>query len=358
MARRKYQKKRQNRLIGRLFRSLLAVVILTAFVLFVSFSVKTLATMDAKRIAKLARPVLARLNLDIDEDQVGEVAGEFVERIAKTGKAGDVVADSDEDSSSSRKDDAIDETGDAAEEDVAAEEGVLHTIAFMADTGDDFDNLGSALGIAGSNGADVVFFLGDLTSYGDKPMLQEGKEVLDNSGLEYYIIPGDHDLAASEPAGPSNFVDVFGTRHQSVRVGDYKFLMFDNSANFTPLEDSDMDWFVREVDDADFVLLAQPLYHPLSDIVMGLVEGQTIADVRAQAEELLRLIRGFDVKAVVAADQHMFSVHPDGEMPEMQHFVVGALADQGLLEKNPLGPHMAIMKIFEDGTFEVEDIAL
>ena len=309
---------------------MLSVVILTAFVLVVSLSVKGLATMDVQKFTSLTSPLLSKLNININEEQVGQVAGEFVERLTKTGKKGDVDAESDTRDETDMSDEPI--IGDGAT--VEMEEGVSYKVALMADSEDAFENLRSALEKAKSMGVSVVFFLGDLTSYGEQEKLQEGKAVLDNGGLEYYIIPGDHDLAASEPAGPENFVEVFDTRHQVVRIGEHKYVLFDNSANYTPVEESDMDWLEREVDDTDFILLAQPLYHPTSERTMGQIEGQIIGDVKAQGQELLAMIRGFGLDAVFAADHHSYSEYLDEFNPEISHYVICSLLGAELSVEN------------------------
>jgi hypothetical protein len=340
MARRR-RRKRQNKLLRRFVRSIMAIVILTAFVLFVSFAVKTLATMDAQKFVRLSSPLLARLHINVDEEQVGEVAGKFVERITKT--------------SISTKSDGEEGDSESAENSEEDKE-VLYKVALMADSEGSFHNLNAALVEVSGEGITKVFFLGDLTGYGEKENMVEGKGVLDASGLEYIIIPGDHDLAASEPPGTKNFEDVFDLRHKTAWVGDYKFVMFDNSANYTPLSEEDMLWFQREVDDADFVLLSQPLYHPSVNRVMGVVDGEEVEEVKSQADELLNMIRGFDVKAVFAGDQHSYSKNRDEVKPELTHYVVGALLKGGL--RNPEGPHYSIMVFYDDGSYKVENISL
>ena len=341
----------RNNIFKRLFRSLISVVILTAFVLGISVTVRSLYSMDPVKLAKLARPLLSKLN--IDEEQAGRVAGIFAQRINETS-----VHLTASDSASTLESENIDQA-EYSDSSSAQTEGkeIAFKLALIADSEDDFESLREALLKAKEFGAETVFFLGDLTNYGDLPALREGKKVLDDAELEYYILPGDHDLADSvEDKKPAEeyFAEVFDLRNQIVNIGTFKFVLFDNSKNFTSLTQSDLDWFTREVKSADFVLLAQPLYHPVSRVIMGYSDGEEVPEVRSQANELLNLIRGFDVRAVIAADQHLFSQNEDETKPELLHFVTGAVNKSRNLD----GPNFEILSIYTDSTFSVEKIKI
>src|SRR3989344_5689524 len=68
--------------IKRLFRTTFSVFILTAFILGIAFFVRNLSSVDTSRLISLASPVLEKLGLSPED--VGEVAGEFAERLADT----------------------------------------------------------------------------------------------------------------------------------------------------------------------------------------------------------------------------------------------------------------------------------
>lgn len=335
----------------RLFRSLISVVILTAFVLGISVTVRSLYSMDPIKLAKLARPLLSKLN--IDEDQAGRVAGIFAQRINETSVH---LATPDSIPALTSESKVPKENTDSSTNDTQNKE-IAFKLALIADSEDDFESLEQALQKAKEFDAQTVFFLGDLTNYGDLPALYEGKKVLDGSELEYFILPGDHDLADSvEDKKPAEeyFVEVFDLRNQIVNIGEFKFVLFDNSKNFTSLSQSDLDWFAREVKGADFVLLAQPLYHPVSRVIMGYSDGKEVPEIRSQANELLNMIRGFDVRAVIAADQHLFSKNQDDTKPELTHFVVGAVNKNRNLD----GSNFEMLTIYTDSTFSVEKVKI
>ena len=78
------QSDKGSQLTGRLFRSVVSIVVLTAFVLFISLFVRELSDFNVSKAVKYAKPLLARLHIKIDEEQIGQVAGEFAQRISQT----------------------------------------------------------------------------------------------------------------------------------------------------------------------------------------------------------------------------------------------------------------------------------
>ena len=360
----KRRRSRKKNFLARIFRSFVAVVILTAFVLGVALATKQVATMDAKTFAKIASPVTQKLG--ISEEKTGEVAGEFIERFSQTGinkeTPVDVKYDARYDSDSKDMKD-VQSDSDSAEDDgeiLTSDKSKrpLVQVALLADAHEDWDNLEAALEEAEDLDVDQVFFLGDFTDWGDVPGLKNGKEMLDESGLAWEALPGDHDLAQSASktggGGLENFLEVFGHNYGTTKLGGYTFMYFDNSANFTPLDEERFTWFLDHVEDADFVLLAQPIYHDKSLILMGIVDGEEIEDVNNQRKMLLSKVRQAEVKAVVAADHHMSSVSKDPERASLRHFVVGALASS----RNLQTPRFSVLSVYADGSYTLDEVVL
>lgn len=329
---------------ARLFHSLFAVVILTAFVLSLSFFIQKASSVDTSR-------VLAKLG--IPDYLLGDVAGIFSKRL-------DIVGDNSETTVAAKeekvqKDENVVEalSTSSTDEKVAK---LLFKVSLMADSHEDNGLLAQAL--TKSKNMDVVaaFDLGDLTNLGVIDALEAAKTVLDKSGLTYYVLPGDHDLWKS--VGPGNFINVFGKNYRSVKIDGYKFVMLDNSANYTLISTEEMAWFKWELKDADFVLLSQPIYHPKNNIVMGVVKGEEVADVLAQSKEILDLIQKSNVMAVIAADQHMSSQNPDSVRDSLSHIVVGAVTKthDGII--NLQTPKFAVLSVYDDGTYNVADVPL
>jgi predicted phosphodiesterase len=342
---------RDRSIFRRIFKAMMSVIILGAFVLMITFGIKGLANFDPVRFAKITGPILSKLN--INEDLAGEVAGQFVKRITETG----INKDGTSEDESMTKEEINEDLGTGMSTILDGEDKeFIYRVALMADSEGDYDNLEAAIDKSEELGVSKILFLGDLTGFGDLEELYEGKDVLDESGYEYFIIPGDHDLAASDPAGDKNFKQVFDRTHQVVRVGEIKFTMFDNSKNFTPLTDQDFEWLEREIDDTDVIILSQPLYHESNNIVMGVVDGADIPGIKEQADELLNMVRGFGIQTVIAGDQHNYSVSDDPVNDDLTHYVIGALLSAGMRNLN--GPNFAVFDIFDDGTYKISRVDL
>ncbi len=329
----------------KVLKSLFTVVVLTGFVLGISFVVKTIATSDAGDLLAVAAPLFAKFNLD--QNRVGTVAGDFVSRLGQTGvvkSAGGakIMVDQNTGAGSSG--------GDAPA--TAPQADVEFKVAILSDAHGFYDNLGKSLTTAKSFGATMVFFLGDYTDLGVTDDLAAAKKVMDASKLVYLSLPGDHDLWKS--VGPQNFIDVFGENYFSKTINSVKFVGLDNSANYTVIDTALMAWFKKELSDADFVLLSQPLYHPSNDIAMGIVNGQENQNVRRQALELLELIRASKVKAIIAGDQHLSSSNIDPVRGDLAHVVVGALA----AERNLQSTRFSLMNVLKSGGYQIEDVLL
>lgn len=323
-------------------RPIFTVAVLTAFVLGISFLVKTIAASDSKDLLAALNPLLTRLH--IDDKKATAVAGIFVSKAIQTGVQEET--DISQSSSSSK----------AFATNKISPDQIDFSIALLADSHGFYDNLGKASDIAKAAQVQYAFFLGDYTELGVLEELQRAKVVMDKSGLDYSSLPGDHDLWKS--VGPQNFIDVFGKNYFSKTVNGIKFVGLDNSANYTVIGEEQMSWFKTQLVDADFVLLAQPLYHPTFNRVMGIVEGQENTSVRSQASELLKLIRDSKVKAIIAGDQHLSSQNRDPEEPRLMHVVIGALAE----ERNLQSPRFAMFRALKSGSssgdYVIEDVLI
>jgi predicted phosphodiesterase len=351
---RKKRKKNDTGFGARIARSIAAIIILTAFILSISYFVKEISTFDAVKFAKMTNPIFSKVGLNGDD--MMKLTGIVLGRVGSAG-----IADK-----NSGFETAAAEDGDVAGVSALSSGNVRFKVAIMADSHDSSDLLKKALVQSETLGVRAVFHLGDLTDLGYLNKLHDAKKVLHDSGLNYYAIPGDRDLWWS--VGPQTFLEVFETNYHSVKIDGVKFVMLDNSANYSVIDEVQMSWFKREVRDADFVLLAQPLYISEKHVyyntefmgIMGVVKGETVLKVKQQADEILTAIRESSVKAVVAGDHHLSSKTRDPVKNDLEHYVVGPVIGIGDTEgrlRSAQSSRFSILTIFEDG-FEMEDVVL
>lgn len=229
-------------------------------------------------------------------------------------------------------------------------------VALLSDSHESNQNLQSALSIAKERNVSLVVHLGDLSRVGDQKELEVAKEYLQDSNLDYHLVPGDHDLWAS--VGPENFEVVFGKTYESFSVAGVRFILINNADNYLGLDEIQLDWVrekLRESEETTLVFLHKPLYHPESSRVMGWINGERARLPAEQAEELLDLIRQNDqIVAIFAGDLHRFSRYTDTKRESLEHIVLGALDAERNLEL----PNFSLLTVFDDGRYELERIIL
>ncbi|KKS37133.1 hypothetical protein A2380_02280 [candidate division WWE3 bacterium RIFOXYB1_FULL_43_24] len=341
----------------RFIRGVFSVVVLTALVLGITLGAKELYAVDSARFGKISSSLLAKMHINVDEEQIGEVAGKFAERISQTNLGSGV--------SSSRLDSEVDKNVYAGKDAVAE-------IAIISDIHDDAENLTVALEKIQERGIEDVFILGDITGYGDVPSLTKIKGILEGSGVEYFALPGDHDMAQSSDT--DNFTSVFGNEYGETDIAGYNFVYFNNAANYTIIEPGAISWIETQLPDADFFLVSQPLHTeelapPFNRIFMGSTNGEvtdlTLADkqdaVKSQGEMLLSLVRDtVGVKALIAGDHHKSSSLVDPKRPSLMHYTVGAITSSlnEYPQKALQSSRFSVLSIYQDGSYEVSDIVL
>lgn len=333
-----------------------AVLVLTAFILVITFAVRGLGELKTDTVVSVTKPLLAKLNINLNDNRVSKLAGNIYSRITNTDLGSGTISireDITEEASVS----ATNELANAEEQPQVAgtssdRQEATHEIAFMADAHSDYTRLSKALDTAKQLGVSTVFYLGDFTNWGVVEDLINAKKTMDASELKYYAIAGDHDLWKS--VGHENYNQVFGEQRHSVTIDDVKYVFLDNSANYTVVPEDTVGWFKKEAADADFVIMSQPLYATKLDRYMGRINGEDVREVLAQRNELLSFIRSTDIKAVIAADLHTTDSVDDPEKPGLSHILIGAIT----AERNLQSPRFSIFRYYADDSYDFENVVL
>jgi 3',5'-cyclic AMP phosphodiesterase CpdA len=207
----------------------------------------------------------------------------------------------------------------------------------MADIHLDEESFKIALEKAKADGEDFVIVVGDLTSLGKKEELLAMKKVLDESGLKYYAVPGNHDLWSGNPEKANLFRQVFGPDFQSFKRGSSKFILV-NNGSFLGIKaivaengQRQGDWLQEEVSECAvidcLVFMHMPLNHPRSWHVMG----EESAKVSLEAKEWVKTLVENKVKEVFAGHLHFYSQY---NLEGLETTVVGAVTGS----RNPQSP--------------------
>ncbi len=247
------------------------------------------------------------------------------------------------------------QTSQPAEPNASGGSPLLFKFALVADSHSENDLLAKALKMAKAEAVRFVIGLGDYTKTGTKQELIDAKQVFDKSSLNYFVIPGDHDLWDSRdkerPDATYNFETVFGKPYRSFAEKGVRFIMLDNSDNYSGVSNEQMAWLKKELENPalTFVFTHEPLYHPESKHIMGRVNEELLS----QAKELMELFGKNTVKEVFSGDIHFFARFTDPVF-HVNMTTIGAVASQ----RNIQSSRFALVSVYEDGTHQVEDVEI
>ncbi len=199
-------------------------------------------------------------------------------------------------------------------------------IAIMADIHNDLVSLKTALEKTKSRGVEMVFLAGDLTINGNESELIKVKNVLDESGVKYEVVPGNHDLYK----GVGVFNDVFGPDYNFLDVGTgldlserrIKVILI-NNGSWRGLGDTQFEWIKEQVQDCEVRLCLAVMHMPLDHNYSEHVMGEDNEKVTAEAEELNKLLVENGVKYAVTGHLHYATMYTIDELTTM---IAGAVS--------------------------------
>lgn len=243
-------------------------------------------------------------------------------------------------------------------------------VALVADSHNENELLARALRQAAGKGINFVVGLGDYTNLGTIDELQAAKKEFDESKLPYFATAGDRDGWQSRALGSKdNFGQVFGqSSHQFTREG-IQFVILDNSDIYSGIDSESWKMLNDVLPSNDsqtgqkgenskfeirnskltFVFAHKTPFHPQSAHVMG--EGNE--EVARQARNLMNLLEENKIDGFFAGDMHFFAKYnsPGGSV---KITTIGAAAS----ERNFQGPRFGILTVWEDYSWEVEDVEI
>jgi len=352
---------------ARILRIILAIVILSTLILIIGILVKQIKSTNQDTLISGITKILKFANLPVQKETVQQVAGAFIDRISDSNISS--ISTSRQDENGLLKDQDSIKTAMTKNNEID-DNNVKLKIGIISDVHQDLASLSNSLFILKNKNINFVIIIGDLTNYGDLSSLLEVQRVLNESGLTYYVLPGDHDLAQS--VGPTNFIQVFKDGHYKVSLENINFVFLDNSANFTPILPSTISWFNDIINDVDFLILSQPIFTdslnlPFQKMFMGSTVTQPDPNflenqqrVRRQRDEIIKKVRDSSVKAVIAGDHHKSSVAIDPVNSKLTHHTLGSISTElnGLPQRLIQTPRFSILNIYSDDSYNIEDLIL
>lgn len=189
-------------------------------------------------------------------------------------------------------------------------------MAVLADIHSDTVELERILEKVKNNQNQLVVVAGDLTIEGKYDELVKVKEELDDSGLNYLVVPGNHEYSRS------NFEKVFGKNYQSFRGEGIKLILIDNGY-WKGLGEEQKKWIENEVLECELMLCLAVMHKPLNNSFSSHVMGENNEVVTEEALWLKNLLVNFGVKRIEAGHLHYASSY---ELEGIRTDIVGAVS--------------------------------
>ncbi|MBM3209274.1 hypothetical protein FJZ40_03210 [Candidatus Shapirobacteria bacterium] len=180
------------------------------------------------------------------------------------------------------------------------------SFAIISDIHSDYQSLQKSLNKIRADGAEFIIVAGDLTTVGNKKELARVKDILERSGLDYYVIPGNHDLWSTK-SGEDPFREVFGQDYQSFQKGQIKFILVNNGDGLVGVDEAQEKWLKRELVDCPKLYCLVFAHMPLNHSLLAHVMGEDNSRVASQAARLVKELVGAKVRELFAGHIHYLS---------------------------------------------------
>lgn len=237
------------------------------------------------------------------------------------------------------------------------------SFALIGDPENQLDNLEKALEKINSLGLEFVVIVGDLTSTGTDKEFKEIDRVLDKAEINYYLIPGNHDLWYEKKEKANLWQQYFGQKYYARETGEYHLLFLDNSDEWQGFSQPELDWlghYLFETEDFQsgklekkyLVFTHIPFWHPESKKAMGEYSQQ----MKDQAYEILQKFCQSPPLAVFSGHLHKTGDYNYGcsNGKQIRMINVGSIHETRNLQL----PRFLQVKVLENGQISIKEIEL
>ncbi|MBP6891537.1 metallophosphoesterase [Candidatus Shapirobacteria bacterium] len=207
-------------------------------------------------------------------------------------------------------------------------------IAFMSDVHTETESLKKALMVAKEEMVDQVVLIGDLTNKGDEKSLYEIKKVMDDSGISYASVPGNHEYSLD------NYIKIFGNNYGTIEEDFLKLILIDNSY-WGGFSEEQIKWMEIEMSDCKKKICLAVMHKPINNLFSSHVMGEGSHKVAMEAEWLRQLMINSGIKRVMAGHLHYASSY---ELEGIRTDLVGAISK----ERNTQSARFTILEISVD----------
>ena len=241
--------------------------------------------------------------------------------------------------------------------------GVKFSFAIIGDPENQLDNLQKALEKIKAMELESVVIVGDLTSTGTSKEFKAIEKKLDDFELDFYLIPGNHDLWYEREQGVDVFSQYFGQRYYAEEINDYQFIFLDNADEWQGFEDKQLSWLEHylflskdfmsgKMEGKYLVFTHIPFWHPENKKAMG-EYSQAMKD---QAYEMLQKFCQSPPLAIFSGHLHKTGDYNYGCGNGQQIRMINAGSIHEI--RNLQLPRFLQMTILTGGQLQVEELEI
>lgn len=165
-----------------------------------------------------------------------------------------------------------------------------------------------------AKGVDFLIIAGDLTGSGTKTEFSNFVQVMKDSGVKYYCVPGNHDVAVSPVTG--NYTTYLGAPHQSFDFQNSHFILIDDSTPDQGFYPAEQQWAKADLAAADkkgfehiFAIAHVPSGFPYS----GNPKDSDVQGIRAN-DELVPVLSDGGVQELFCGHLHLYEQYQERDM--------------------------------------------
>jgi predicted phosphodiesterase len=219
---------------------------------------------------------------------------------------------------------------------------VAETFRFVVvgDSHSDTVDYQKVLEAATAEGPDFIIHVGDLTRVGDTGDLRKAKQLLDQTGISYYAIPGDHDVVNSK--NTDNFQSVFSQPYQAFDHNGFRFILLDNSNSQSSFGEQQWKFIRTEVETSEPLVLF--MHNPLSNPLIIKHTMEETAAGKQDSHDLLSLLQDKQVAQLFSGEMHFFQQYVVGN-----NFPLTIVGTAGTFETAILAEYCLAIA-YDDGT--------
>jgi predicted phosphodiesterase len=226
---------------------------------------------------------------------------------------------------------------------------LVASLAIVSDSHADAETFAQVIGQLKLEKPQLLLHLGDISTAGELEELHAIKNVLDESGIAYQVLPGDHDYNWLPQHDLTNFRHVFGfisdeEINRTLEIEGFLLIFYNNSLSSQGVASSSLQWLEERIQDPSlntykgiFVFSSTPPVNPYF---------LTKEDVTGS--DMLQILSQSKISQVFSGDIHIFARYTDEETG-INITTVGASGSY----KNPL-PQFVVLELYENGSFDIK----